>query len=217
MAELGLFILAIRGWKLSVYRDIWNTAQRYWKAERWLRVTNDQGLKQFIQLNGMGLDQWGRPALVNALGAVDVNITFEEGRDVGSIMEDVYDALKGYPPGTFPPQVLIEMSTLPRADKNKILQMMTPKPQQPDPVAVAAKHLHLEGLAAQNAKTAADARKSDATATQALAKAHQTGTESDISLAQFQHGIIQEALGLTQPPQQPQQQPAPAAPTGMPQ
>lgn len=216
MAELGIPILAIRGWKLQIYRSIWNTAQRYWTAQRWLRVTNDKGLQQFIQLNGLGADEFGRPALVNALGAVHVNITFDEGRDVASLMEEISDALKGYPPGTFPPQVLIEMSTLPRADKDRIIQMMTPKPKQPDPMALANAHLELEGKAVKNAKTAADARKSDASATQSLAKIHEGASQQSLDYAQFQHELLKEAAELMQPqqPAAPQQgaQPQPGMP-----
>jgi hypothetical protein len=69
MAELGPFVLAHRMWRLNVYRKIWNAVQRHWKAERWLRVNDDQKLAQFIQLNGVDLDPYGRPILVNAVGA----------------------------------------------------------------------------------------------------------------------------------------------------
>jgi hypothetical protein len=37
--------------------------------------------------------------LVNAPGAVDVDIIIEEGPDVGSLMQDTYEMLRGYPPG----------------------------------------------------------------------------------------------------------------------
>lgn len=203
MAELGPFVLAYRQWKLAVYRLIWNTTQRYWAAQRWIRVSGNDGVGQFIQLNGLGLDQFGRPALVNALGSLDVNIILEEGPDVASLMADTYEALRGYPPGTFPPQVLIEMSSLPRSEKNRILQMMAPKPPPPNPAALAAQKLQLEGLAAKNAKTAADARLSDARAGQAV-------TKSQVELAEFQHDLFQEAIGLVQPP-------APSQPASLPQ
>jgi hypothetical protein len=53
MAELGPYILAYRGWKIRVYRAIWNAVQQHWKAERWVRVTDDQQLAQYIQINGV--------------------------------------------------------------------------------------------------------------------------------------------------------------------
>lgn len=233
MAELGPFVLAYRQWKLQLYRDIWTTAQRMWTKERWLPVINDNDPQkaQFIQLNGVGLDQFGRPVLVNALGELDVNIVLEEGPDVETVMQDAYDTLKGYPPGTFPPQVLIELSPMPRERKNLILQMMAPKPPQMDPLKAAAAKLALEGEAVKNAKTAADARRSDALAQKAIAdsqaghakvhldaaglqhqvNAHETQTQLDAT--ELSHKIWTEALQLFQQPAQPQgqQQARPAA------
>jgi hypothetical protein len=182
MAELGPFVMAVRQWKLAIYRLIWDSAQRYWTSERWLRVSDDPGVAKFIKLNGLGLDQYGRPALVNALGALDVDIILEEGPDVASVMQDTYDALKGYPPGTFPPQVIIEMSPLPRTDKTRILQMLQPKPPPPNPIAQAATKLQLEGAAAKNALTAAQAKKTEACVDQVMADAEakraKIGTEA---------------------------------------
>jgi hypothetical protein len=86
-------------------------------------------------------------------------------------MEETYDMLKGYPPGTFPPQVLIEMNPrLPRSEKDRLLQMMAPKPEQQQVQQASAK-LNLEHLAGRNAKQAADTRKTLAQADQATATA----------------------------------------------
>jgi hypothetical protein len=213
MASLGPFILARRQWVLGLYRAIWTTAQRYWKTERWLRMLdNDQQKAQFIQVNGVGFDQWGRPAMVNALGALDVDIILEEGADVANMMQDTYDALKGYPPGTFPPQVLIELSPLPRAEKQRILSIMQPPPNpQAQQLAQVAAKLKMEGEVAKNAKTAADARQSDAKAQKAIAETGQVAGETQLAAAQFQKDIWTEAMGLMHPqqPQQPQGQPQP--------
>lgn len=225
MAELGPFVLAYRQWKLQLYRDIWTTAQRHWKMERWLRVIdNDQQRAQFIQLNALGEDQLGRPAIVNMLGALDVDIILEEGPDVASVMQDAYDMLKGYPPGTFPPQVLIELSPMPRERKNMILQMMAPKPAQADPAKEMAKKLALEGEAARNIKTSAEARRADAMAQKAIADSHAGHakvhldaaglqhqvnaheTQSQLDAAELQHRMWTEALQLFQPPAQEQGQ-----------
>lgn len=227
MAELGPFVLAYRQWKLGLYRDIWTTAQRHWKLERWLRIVdNDQQRAQFIQLNGLGIDPYGRPAIVNALGALDVDIILEEGPDVASVMQDAYDMLKGYPPGTFPPQVLIELSPMPRERKNMILQMMAPKPAPPmDPLKAAAAKLAMEGEAIKNYKTAADARRSDAMAQKAITESHAAGakvhldaaglqhqvnaheTQTQLDATELSHKIWTEALQLFQPPAPPQGQP----------
>lgn len=230
MAELGPFIFAVRAWRLRVYRAIWNTVQRYWTKERWIRVTNNEGLAQFIQINGLGLDQLGRPVIVNAVGQLDVDIILEEGPDIASLMQDTYDALKGYPPGTFPPQVLIELSSLPRSDKQRILKMLTPQQPPPDPAAELAKRLSLESLAGKNAKTAAETRKLHAGVEEVSAKAAkaraEAGTETvragtmvqgaDIDAAEFARDTLREARGIAeqkpQRPNAPASQPAPQYP-----
>jgi hypothetical protein len=219
MAELGPFILAYRAWKLQLYRMIWNTVQRTWMAERWLRVTNAQGLAQFIQLNGLGMDQFGRPAIVNAVGQVDVDIILEEGPDIGSLMQETYDALKGYPPGTFPPQVLIEMSSLPRSEKDRIMQLLTPKQPPPDPMQEIVKRLQLESAAAQLAQQGANVRKTHAQSEQALATAAAKRAEAPLAMvddnlgaAEFSRDTLMQALELDQKLRaaaQPQPQAAP--------
>jgi hypothetical protein len=157
----------------------------------------------FMQLNGLGADEFGRPAIVNAIGALDVDIVMEEGPDVGSLMQDAYEMLKGYPPGTFPPQVLIEMSSLPRADKNRILGMMKPPP---NPMQIKAMQLQMEGAALKNTKTAADARYSDARAQKAAAEAASEGAQTQMDAAGLLHSMWNDAAQIAQPPQPPQVQ-----------
>jgi hypothetical protein len=219
MAELGPFILAYRQWKLAVYRSIWCAAQRHWTSPKWLRIIDDESQKPvFMQLNALSLDNFGRPVIVNALGSLDVDIIMEEGPDVASLTQDVYDMLKGYPPGTFPPAVLIELSPLPRVEKARIMKMMQPPPPNPQAIAAqqAAAKLQMEGAAIRNAKTAADARKSDAQAQKASVEAGTLATSSQIEMGEAQHRILTELLQLAQPPQPAQsrqpQQPRPPAP-----
>jgi hypothetical protein len=79
IAELGPYIIAYRTWKMRVYRAIWNVLSRHWQAERWIRVTDDDGVAQFIQINGLTTDQYGQPAIANYLGSLDVDIIIDEG------------------------------------------------------------------------------------------------------------------------------------------
>ena len=225
MAELGPFILAYRGWKLRLYRGIWNAVRKHWTKERWIRVNNDEGSAQFIQLNGLGLNQQGQPAIVNSVAALDVDIIMEEGPDVASMMQETYDALKGFPPGAIPPQVLIEMNpNLSRSDKNKFLQLLAPKPpppQPPNPIQELVTKLQLEALAAANAKTAADTRKAHAGAEQAdataaekrakvgteAARAGHIAHEAHLDAAEFARDSLLEAHRVSQELNTPQQPP----------
>jgi hypothetical protein len=221
MAELGPFVIAHRAFKLNLYRKIWFAVQKHWTAERWIRVTNNDKIAQFIQLNGLDVDQWGRPTIVNAVGSLDVNIILDEGPDIISMMEEMSDKLSKYPPGTFPPQVLIEMDpNLPRSEKDRVLKMMTPQPKPPDPMLEAAKRLHLEGLAGKNAKQAAEVHKTMASADQAAATAEEkralvgdVAHGQHMDAAEFVRDSLFEAHKIMAPFLQAQQQPQ-GAPQG---
>jgi hypothetical protein len=158
IAELGPFILAYRGWKLRVYRAIWNAQQQFWTSERWLRVTDNEGMAQFLQLNGLQLDQQtGMPVLVNALGALDVDVILDEGPDTLNIMQDVYDTLVALAQNgaAVPPEALIEASSLPSSEKKKIVEMIE-RGRQPPPEAQQAAQIELAQGAAKVKETEAN-------------------------------------------------------------
>lgn len=148
MAELGPYILGYKGWKVRLYRAIWNAVRMNWTAERWIRVTDDQNLAQMVQVNGVGVDpNTGMPAVINSLGALDVDIIIDEGADNINMQADAYDTLavmasKG---ANIPPAVLIELAPLPGSQKKKLLGMLN----QPDPAKQQAVQVQLAGEAAK--------------------------------------------------------------------
>jgi hypothetical protein len=148
IAELGSYLRNYKNWKKRVYRAIWNIVQRTWTAERFIRVTDSQGLAQFIQINGFGMDpNTGQPIIINAIGQLDVEMTMEEGPDEANLMHDAYDVLKNYPAGVIPPAVLIELSPLSSQMKQRVMQLM----QAPvDPMMMQAKQVALQS---EQAKT----------------------------------------------------------------
>lgn len=152
IAELGPYITAFRGWKIRVYRAIFNAIQKHWTAERWIRVTDDEQVKQYIQINGMGVDpNTGHPTMVNALGSLDVDIILDEGPDTINMAADTYDALLAMAQAgaQVPPQVLIELSPgIDSRTKKKILGMIE-QAQQPGP----AQQIALEGEQAKVEET----------------------------------------------------------------
>lgn len=167
MAELGPYILAYKGWKIRLYRAIWNAVQRHWTAERWVRVTDDDNVAQFIQINGMQVDPMtGAPQVVNQLGALDVDIIIDEGPDYINMQADAYDTLsvmasKG---ASIPPQVLLELAPLQGSQKKKLLEMMS----KPDPMQEQAKQVALAGEAAKVDETRSRTMLNQAKAQEAL-------------------------------------------------
>ncbi len=156
IAELGPYILAYKGWKIRVYRAIWNAIQQHWTAERWIRVTDDENLARFIQLNGLGTDPvTGLPTIVNAVGSLDVDIIMDEGPDSINMMADTYDALLALAQSgaQVPPAVIIEMSpALDGRTKKRLLEMIE-KSQQPGP----AQQLQIADVQSKIKKTESEA------------------------------------------------------------
>jgi hypothetical protein len=172
IAELGPYILAYRTWKLRVYRSIWNILQRFWTAERWIRVTDDDGLAQFIQLNGMTTDQYGQPAIANYIGSLDVDIIIDEGPDYVNMMADSYDTLLALVRGgqQIPPQILIELSPLQNSVKQKLLKIMDQAAQ--DPMQMQAKQVALQQEQAKTEEMKSKAVKNIVDAKKAVHDAH---------------------------------------------
>ncbi|QOZ68880.1 hypothetical protein [Bradyrhizobium arachidis] len=180
LAELGPFLKNFRMWKLERYRACWCAAQRYWTGERFLRVTGDAGVAQFMAINSVELDQYGLPMLVNMLGNIDVEIKVDEGPDTETVMGDVFDLLMGLSQNNVPvpPQLIIEASALPMSEKKKLQGMLA----QPDPVkqqaqaAIIQKTVAEANLAnAQAGKAQADAGKAQTAGLLNIAKAHTEG------------------------------------------
>jgi hypothetical protein len=176
IAELGPYLLAFRGWKIRVYRALWNAVRLHWTSERWIRVTDDDQVAQFFAVNQMGTDpNTGAPALVNALGSLDVDIIIDEGPDTINEQQEIYETLtimasKGQP---VPPRLYIEMSNLPGKVKKKafdILDKEEQKAAQPNPLAMA-------GAQAEVAETQASAKLKEAQAIKAMADAGTAGMQ----------------------------------------
>jgi hypothetical protein len=166
IAELGPYLSAYKNWKIRIYRDIWNIIQRYWKGERWIRVTDDQNVAQFFQINKMEMDQFGRPSIVNAIGSLDVDIIIDEGPDAVNLQGDNMLTLQTLGPQFLAqfPELAIELSNLQNSVKKKILDKIEKQqnaPPPPDPKVMA-----LQAKAQLDAQTAQREDQRDAAKTQ---------------------------------------------------
>jgi hypothetical protein len=215
-AELGPFVISYRNWKLRVYRAIWFAISRFWQAERWIRVNDDQGLAQFIQINGVDVDQRGTPVVVNAVGQIDVDIILDEGPDVINMMADSFDILLGMAQAGMqvPVDVFIELAPLQASVKASIKQKMDAaqnNPQAQVQSQLASMQVAHEAVRIENAHThgmerRANAIKSLALAEQASATATKTATEAHSNVAETMRDNISLMNELQQPQGAPQGQ-----------
>jgi hypothetical protein len=135
MAELGPYLSSFKNWKIRVYRDIWNIVTEHWKAERWIRVTDDQNITQFFQINKLQVDQYGHPAIVNAIGSMDVDFIIDEGPDAINMQADSMMILQSLGPQFAQqfPDIALELSPLPNSIKKPMLDKIQQKQSQPPP------------------------------------------------------------------------------------
>jgi hypothetical protein len=143
MAELGPYLSAYKNWKIRVYRCIWNIITEHWKAERWIRVTDDQNVAQFFQINKLATDQYGRPAIVNAIGSMDVDFIIDEGPDTINMQADNAMVVQSLGPqfAANNPEIVIELSNLESRVKKQALDKLKAAanaPPKPDPAVLAA-------------------------------------------------------------------------------
>lgn len=171
IAELGPFLKNYRTWKFEVYRSVWCTVQRTWQAERYIRVTDDQEMAQFIQVNAMQMGPGGVPQLVNHIASLDVDIILDEGPDTTNVMGDAFDILSSLAQQNvpIPPQVFLELSPLPKAVKDKVNGLLS---QPPSPQQQQAQQLQMQGMAAKVADTQAGAMKKQAETQKIMQEAH---------------------------------------------
>jgi hypothetical protein len=176
IAELGPYMLNFKNWKQRVSEAIFCAMQKYWTNERWIRVTDQEGVQQLIAINQLSVDPMsGMPLLINAIGELDVDIVLDEGPDTVTMMEDMYETLSQIVPAIAPMlapaevqaviQLLIETSPLTAQAKQRF-KAASQQAQQPDPQAQMGQKLQLEHLAA---------------------KTQQSRTQAALNLAKAQH------------------------------
>jgi hypothetical protein len=155
MAELGPYLSAYKNWKIRVYRCIWNIITEHWKAERWIRVTDDQNVAQFFQINKLDVGPNGQPAIINAIGSMDVDFIIDEGPDTVNMQADAAATLQALGPQFAQqfPEIALELSSLESNTKHKMLKKIEQakaQPPPPDPKVLALQAQHqLEAKAAE--------------------------------------------------------------------
>jgi hypothetical protein len=173
LADLGPFIQSYRDWKIRVYRKMWNAIQKHWTGERWIRVSDDDNIKQLVGINQVEMGPFG-PQLVNAIGSLDVDIILDEGPDTVNQMGDAYDTLtalaqKG---AEIPPAVLIELSPIQSSVKKKLLEMLNPTDPESQQKQQMMEQIQIQQAQADVADKMASAKMKEAQAIKALNEAN---------------------------------------------
>jgi hypothetical protein len=190
MIELGDLLDTLRQWDRRVFRMIWRRIRQFWNAPRWIRVTDDEGVPQFMGLNVPLQDPFGRMAGVqNPVAEMDMDIIIEDSPDVVTLQGEQFEQFANLLPTLVqaPKEyavMLVEMAPNLR-NKDKILdvlnggsdeqaQMAAQQAQQAQmQMQMAGAQAELENKQADTMKKRADALKS---VTQAAAEGAQAAT-----------------------------------------
>jgi hypothetical protein len=158
IAELGPYLISYKSWKTRVYRDCWNIIQQHWKAERFIRVTDDYELAQFFAINQLTMDpRTGQPVLQNSLGELDVDIIMDEGPDTVNMQADSYGVMQSLGPQFIQqfPEVALQLAPLQGSVKKQLLdkiKQVQSQPPPPDPKVQAMQaQMQLQAQADQQA------------------------------------------------------------------
>ena len=143
LAELAPLYDRFNDFKLRVYRATWARIKQFWKAPKWIRITDDQQATQFIGLNQVeGIDPMTmQPQVSNPVAQMDVDVILETGPDTVTLQSEEFEQLAQILPqlAALPPPyalALIEASSLPAQRKKKMQDLIGGQGQQQDPEAM---------------------------------------------------------------------------------
>lgn len=175
LTEQATIFGGFEDWEHRIYEAFWDRASQFMTEPEWIRVTDDEGAADFIQVNEpikgppqvvMGPD--GMPTIQpqiigyrNRLAELDMDITLDTVPDTANLAQEQFLALVDLAKAgvQIPPQLLIESSSLPK--KREIMEKMEQMAQQPDPtqeVAMAKEKAGIEETQSKTAKNMADAQ-----------------------------------------------------------
>lgn len=186
MVEANMLFDRLRILSLAVYRSTWARCRQYWKAERWLRITEDERDIRFVGINkpvtylelaqrqlqgdpqaDLKLGLFARDprfqmvaTVENNIGELDVDITIDEGMDTPTVAAEQFDTLTKLLPNmtALPPQMFkaLIMASSLR-DKDKILEMM----DQPPPPEAAERQQVTDAVQLETAKAGIEKTRSE--------------------------------------------------------
>ena len=186
----------------TVYRHIWMRIRQLWKAEKWVRVTDDERNVRFVGLNkpvtlgekiaGLAPEMQaaslqrlglmpGDPRLQMQVGVenpveeIDVDILLEEVPDAVTLETETFQAVANVAqamPGSVPPEILIELTPGLKRDVKERL-LKTIEEQKASQAQQAQVAMPMQQAAAE-----ADMKAKDAKTAQTLALAQKTNVEA---------------------------------------
>ena len=204
MTELAHLFAGLDDLELRIYRQAWSRIRQYWKAPKFVRVTDDENAVRFVQINepvagppqpvidpvtGMPkFDPVTRQIVMetpivgtrNEVAKMGVDIIVDSTPDTANVQQEQFQALVDLAPifaqsgQPIPFKAIVQASSLPK--KRELLESLEQQsqPAQKSPEQQAAERMALE-------KGAADIDKTRAQADQARAQAMKTASDARVN------------------------------------
>ena len=167
LTEQAVIFGGFEDWEHRVYEAFWDRCVQFMQQPEWIRITDDQGASQFLQVNEpvMGPPQVvmspdGMPQLQptvlgyrNRLVEMDVDISLDTVPDTANLAQEQFLALVDLARSGVPidPMMLLEASSLPK--KREIMEKLQQGQGQPNPMQEIA----MQDAAAKVEKTKSEA------------------------------------------------------------
>lgn len=193
LTEQATIFGGFEDWEHRIYEAFWDRACQFMTEPEWIRVTDDEGAPQFLQVNEpvMGPPQVvmgpnGMPMLQpqvigfrNRLAELEMDIMLDTVPDTANLAQEQFLALVDLAKAgvQIPPQLLIESSSLPK--KREIVEKMQQMAEAPDP----AQQMAQETAVADIEKTKSETAKNMADAQETLASIEMNAFTAGVSLA----------------------------------
>jgi len=218
--ELAPMFDILKNLDLRIYRKVWNRVKQYWKAEMWLRVTDDENNLKFVGLNkpmtqGETLLRQAQasgappealqqlqaeiaqnPAMQkivsteNDIVNLDVDIVMDDAPDTVTQEVEDFQAMAEMVKSGFPIPPEAVIMSSPLSNKDKILKMMKEQPQLPPQIQEQMKKMQEDFQKLQEENQQLKAN------TQVEAAKLQADTQKEVQKHQLQRETKQMELAL---------------------
>lgn len=207
MTELAEAFGGLTDFELRIYRQCWWRAKQFWRAQRWIRITDDAKAIEMLQVNvpvtdEMGMPvmdpQTGQPAMQNAIGQLDVDISIDAVPEAPTLQAEQFTMLTelakmGMP---IPPQAIIKASAV--RNKSELLQdideAQKQQAQQPNPEML--KIQSAEKLGMGKLMLDKDKQSQDAQANAQKMQIDQANAATDAELKRIEAQVKMEELAI---------------------
>lgn len=170
--ELGRVLGRFQDWEHRCYKQMWNRARQFWDGPKFIRVTDDEGAPQYVQINEpaqidpLNGQPIGEPK--NHIAKMDVDIVVDAVPDTATLEQEIYSDLlelaKAYigTPQMVPFSVMLKLSQIPK--KREVLKQLEGIQQQQAAAAAPAQQLDMAQKGADLEKTRSETEKNLASA-----------------------------------------------------